>query len=293
MAKLCECGSGRTFKLDTYKRHWWLCNDCGGAFSEDKATYPLNWTKIEDLVHDKNKTEAAMYDYFTDPGHIEWSINEGKDFVKNYIQPLRIELNGLRVLDISGGNGHAVDQLSPFGVKISLSEINQKAIDYAKATHPFPVYYYDINTDNLSSVITERQDVVLIRASIMFAKNLEKFISDIREILRPNGLVIVNHSVIPTLGVLLRTQLDQFSYYKLRSPNFLEKKFSENNFEKIFENIEVDPDMYVYDNDLLNRWRYIHNYYEWKNIKTINENRNFSFAARDRRRATICFKFKD
>lgn len=290
MTKKCECGSDRIFKIDTYKRYWWLCNECGGGFSEDKENYPLSWLKISDLSRDSSITESEMYDYFTSIEHVEWSIGEGKSFFRDYILPLGINLNGLRVLDISGGNGHAVDQLSSLGADITLTEINDKAIRYAQNTHAFEVHKYDINADCLSSVITKKMDLVLVRASIMFAKNLSKFINDIREVLQPNASVIVNHSVLPTLGVLLRTQLDQFSYFNLRSPEYLEKTFSENGFELISKKFEVDQDMYVYDNDLLKRWRYLHSYYEWKNISIINENRNFNFAARDRRRVTFCFK---
>ena len=68
----------------------------------------------------------------------------------------------------------------------------------------------------------------------MFGKDIDAFVSNIRESLNASGRVMINHSVIPTLGVMLRTQLDEHKGFVLRQPESVINAFEKQGFELIY-----------------------------------------------------------
>lgn len=285
-----SCGSDQLLSIPTYKRDWHCCSDCGTAVAEDRAQYPLRFLPYPDLKRSQNLDEEKMYDYFVDDIHVNWSIREGREFLNDFLTTQGIDIAGKTVLDISGGNGHVLKQLELAGASVTLTEINHKTIDYAHRTHGFPVYEYNLNKHDLQEVTGKTYDIILLRACIMFAHNLPQLIDQLKRCLNPGGMVIVNHSVIPTLGVMLRVQLDEFSYYALRQPEAIINAFTSADFQLHRRLDETDPSLYVYDHDLLFRWKALHYFYELLGIKRIGKQRKFALPARDRRRTTLYFR---
>lgn len=285
-----NCGDRRTLVLNTYKRFWHCCNQCGTAVAEQKSYYPLSMLPIRDLRKSSALDEEKMYDYFVEQVHIDWSEREGREFISDYLEPAKIDVSEKTILDISGGNGHFIKQFEKLGAKITLTEINHKTIEYAKRTHGFEVLEYNLNTHDLPTQTGRQFDVIFARACVMFAKDLSKFVDEIKRSLVPGGLVMINHSVIPTLGVMLRTQLDEFSYFVLRQPEAIIDAFMKQGFVMSHRADETDPSLYVYDNDLLLHWRFLHRLFERRGIRKLRKQRNFSLPARDRRRSTLVFR---
>jgi ubiquinone/menaquinone biosynthesis C-methylase UbiE len=291
MQTTCQtCNSQDTFVLDTYKRRWHCCRNCGTAVSEQKSFYPLSMLPFSDLRSGADLDEEKMYDYFVEQIHIDWSEREGQEFMEDYLKPANVDVAGKNLLDISGGNGHFIKQIEKLGANITLTEINQKTIDYAKLKHGYEVLEYNLNQHDLPTVTGRKFDIVFARACLMFAKDMSKFVSEIKRSLVPGGLVVINHSVIPTLGVMLRTQLDEFSYFVLRQPNVIIDAFIAAGLQLHHRADETDPGLYVYDNDLRLHWRLVHRFYERRALKQLGKNRNFAWPARDRRRSTLVFR---
>jgi 2-polyprenyl-3-methyl-5-hydroxy-6-metoxy-1,4-benzoquinol methylase len=287
----CQTCNGRDILvLDTYKRYWHCCRTCGTAVSEQKSFYPLSILPFSDLRKGGDLDEEKMYDYFVEQIHIDWSEREGQDFITDYLRPANVDVSGKNLLDISGGNGHFIKQIEKLGARITLTEINRKTIDYAKHKHGFDVLEYNLNQHDLPTVTGRKFDVIFARACVMFAMDLSKFVSEIKSSLVPGGLVLINHSVIPTLGVMLRTQLDEFSYFILRQPQAIIDAFQKEGLLLHHRADETDPGLYVYDNDLRLHWRMVHRYYEWRGVKRLANDRYFAWPARDRRRTTLVFR---
>ena len=284
------CSARDFFTFDTYKRLWRCCRSCGTAVSEQKSSYPLSFLPYADLKKRVLLDEEKMYDYFVEQVHIDWSEREGQEFINDYLEPSRVDVSGKDLLDISGGNGHFIKQIEKLGARITLTEINRKTIEYAKQKHGFNVIEYNLNEHDLPTVTQRRFDIVFARACIMFAKDLGKFADEIKRSLTPGGMVMINHSVIPTLGVMLRTQFDEFSYFVLRQPESIIEEFKKHGFELHHRADETDLGLYVYDNDLLLRWRLIHRFYERRNVARLMRDRRFAWPARDRRRSTLVFR---
>lgn len=285
------CNSRDMLVLDTYKRHWHCCRTCGTAVSEQKGLYALSMLSFSDLRKRSELDEEKMYDYFVEQVHIDWSEREGKEFITDYLKPANIDVSGKSLLDISGGNGHFIKQIEKLGASITLTEINRKTIAYAKQKHGFDVLEYNLNQHDLPTVTGGRKfDVVFARACVMFAKDLPKFVNEIKRSLVPGGLVMVNRSVLPTLGVMLRTQLDEFSYLILRQPQTIIDAFQKEGLQLHHRVDETDPTLYVYDNDLLLRWRLVHRFYERRGVRCLAKDRIFALPARDRRLSSLVFR---
>jgi ubiquinone/menaquinone biosynthesis C-methylase UbiE len=286
-----ECNSSNLLKIDTYKRHWYFCQDCGSGAPIQKNFYPLQFLPVKDWTKTQ-ADEESMYDYFIDPIHIAYSVDTAKEFIADYVNKWNIPTQGKTILDISAGNGHFINEFKKMGATVSMTEINDPSIEYAKKQHGIDVYKYNFNSDTLQNVIKTKFDIIMLRAAIMFCKDLGKHANDLKDIIAPDGLVVVNHSVIPTLGVILRTQVDEHSYFSLRSPEQVIKHFENAGFSLVERKDETDPSMYVYDHDLTLRWSLLRIFYELKAVLTMrSKGRVFAFPARDRRRSTMLFRY--
>jgi len=284
------CKSQEITKIDSYKRFWILCNSCGDGWSIQKKQYPLSLFPINDLRKQSGMNEEKMYDYFTDKVHIDISVEEGKEFIRTYMKDFKLNYKDKEILDISGGNGYFINEIRKLGAKVSLTEINEKTIEHAKLVHDFNIYNYNINKDNIQQILNKKFDIIFARACIMFCLDLNKFIRDLKKVLNKEGYIMINNSVIPTLGVILRTQVDEHSYFALRQPKTIIDAFLKNGFSLEFRKDETDQGLYVYDDDLIRIRKYLNKLYEMKGIKTLKSNRLFSWPARDRRRSTMLFR---
>lgn len=292
MSIVCKTCEGDNFiELPTYKRDWFFCKDCGTAFPQERNKYPLSFLPYSDLKKQSELDAQKMYDYFVEDVHVNICSQEGREFIEQYIKPNNIDLSGKSLLDISGGNGHFVKQIALEGAKVCLTEYNKKTVEYAEAEHDFEaVFEYDLNNHELADVVDRKFDIILARACIMFCEDLPKFVAQLKKCLNPGGIVIVNLSVAPTLGVIVRVQLDEFSYAALRQPETVVSAFSGEGFGCEGQFHETDPSEYVYDHDVLPHWMALHYLYEIRGAKKLAKNRLYSFPARDRRRSTMIFK---
>lgn len=279
--------------LPTYKRYWQVCLKTGTAVSRQRNSYPLSFLPWAAFKRTPAVDEEKMYDYFVDDVHVAWAIQEGQDFIRDYLTPAKLDVAGRTVLDISGGNGFVLRQIEKLGATVSLTEINRKTLDFARATHGFEVFEYNLNAHDLAEVTGQRYDVILARACIMFALDLPKFVDQLRRSLNPGGAVMINHSVKPTIGVMTRVQLDEFSYYVLRQPETIIEAFETGGFTTEHRADETDQSLYVYDHDLTVPWMVLHYLYEFKCILRLKRSNAFNLRARDRRRSTLVFRLKD
>lgn len=285
-----ECLSKNIILLNSYKRNWLFCKDCGSAKAIEKKYYKFSFLPIPEFKKNIAINESSIYNYFTSKAHIDDSISEGINFYKKHIKSNSIKIKNKKILDISGGNGHAIMQLQKKGAKVELTEFNEKAINYASEVHKIPVYKYDLNKDNLLEIMKSKYDLITMRACIMFVEDLNLFAKKIFEKINSGGYLIINRSVLPTVGVLSRVQLDDFSYLFLRQNQTLINAFTKIGFKFLNYKFEVDPTMYVYDNDLKLTWQIMHYFYEIRNLIKLGNFSSFDIRARDRRRSTLVFK---
>jgi ubiquinone/menaquinone biosynthesis C-methylase UbiE len=285
------CKDEDLIRIPTYKRIWHLCRQCGSGQPEQRKWYPLQFLPYDDLKKQTHLAPEKMYDYFTTDVHIQCAEQEAKEFHEKYILPNGFDFSGKRIMDISGGNGHFLKTYKDMGADVVLTEINSKALSYAKEKLGFTdVFRFDLNSDQLPRLTDAKFDVIMARACVMFCDDLPDFARQCRAVLNDGGLVIVDRSTEPTLGTLVRVQLDEFSYHYLRQPEAVIDEFCRQGFVLSRRYNEVDDSLYVYDHDILPHWRIVHYLYEIRGATILRNERLFSFPARDRRRSTLFFE---
>ncbi len=288
-SKCIECANQQLVTIETYKRTWYLCEKCGTGFPVQKDKYIFQWAKTPEL-RKQEQDEQSIYDYFVRPDNIALSTSLVGEFIERYTKPYGVEFAGKRVLDVSGGNGHFAKGIEALGASMTLTEINQRAIDYAREAHGFPVHEFNFNKHRLPAIDKGPWDIVMLRAAIMFCMDLDQLAADLAQVVAPGGLVIINHSVMPTLGVLLRVQLDEFSYFALRQPETIIGYLMRHGFDVHTRADETDPTLYAYDYDLKDPWMFARAVYEIPAARKLRAHRHFAFPARDRRRSTMILR---
>ena len=221
-----------------------------------------------------------MYDYFTTQVHLDAATAEAAEFFERFLSAKSLDLQGKSVIDISGGNGNFLRwYCERFRMLGSFTEINQRALDYAREAQPFEqVVRYDLNSDQLLERTNRRFDVVMARACVMFANDVGAFAKQCFAVTEPGGVVILDRSTEPTIGTFVRVQLDEFSYHALRQPGTVQAAFLEAGFELEARHDETDPSLYVYDHDLLPHWKVLHYYYEIKALSELGTERVFNLC---------------
>lgn len=299
-----SCSGKNTEKVNTYKRNWIICNDCGCASSEQKNKYPLSFLKKPYLKKDLEADFANVYDSMVSEAHIQHSVEDFNNFKVRFSPFVDQYINGeeqKNILDISGGNGHFLHNFKGKNNNTVITEVNSKSLEYTKKKFGMPSVYYDVNKDNIVDLMHTHQlhmkfDLIMVRACSMFVKNMGNFINDLSKILNNDGVIIMNRNVQPTIGTFNRTQFDEFSYLRLYQPATVINELNNHNFEVMKS--DLDADIYNFystynDTDIM---RYIvSSYYQHKHVmqlrkKALSGNEKFSFRRRDRQMFYIVAK---
>ena len=307
--KCVHCNSNNAKKINTYKYNWYLCFDCGSASSQKKDFYAFSFlspiinlvskkkenfhNKMSLLIGDKaiKQNSSKMYDYFLDANHIAWTLNSVNEFKERIIDKYKIEVKNKKILDISGGNGYFINEFKKDGAIITFTEFNENAVKFVQEKFGFNTYKFDINKDSINKVLNnEKFDIIFLRAVIMFSKNINKLLVDLKKIIHKESLIIINYSVLPTIGTLLKTQYDEYNYFMLYSSKYLKDVVYQHDFEILGCDDDSDQEMYVYKQDSSKILQLLKYYYEYKAIFTIGMETEFSFRARDRRRFNLILK---
>jgi len=307
--KCVHCKSNNIREINTYKYNWYLCFDCGSASSRKKDFYAFSFlspiinivskkkenfhNKMSLLIGDKaiKQNSSTMYDYFMDDNHVEWTLNSVQEFKERIIQKYNIDANNKEILDISGGNGYFINEFKKDGANITFTEFNESAVKFVNDKFGFDTYKFDINEDSIDKTIGNKKfDIIFLRGVIMFSKNIDKFLNDLKELMHSQTVIIINHSVIPTIGTLIKTQYDEYNYFMLYSSYFLQNKIQKLDFKIIGYDDDSDEEMYIYSQDSSRFLQLLKCYYEYRAIPKIGMETNFSFRARNRRRYNLLFK---
>lgn len=283
---------GRTVELDTFKHRWIICQETGNAYSIKKKPGMVHRLIQLYKGRKRRKNSYAIYDYFTSPSHIQWSLEESQKVIKEIFTLHKIDLQGKRILDVSGGNGHVADELRKLGAGVVLTEVNDTAIEYARNTLHVETYKFDFQEDKISKVVTGKFDIVLLRAAIMFCVDMERFLNDLEQLLTPGAIVVMQYCVVPTLGVLLRTQDDEYSYLALYQPETLIEFCERHRIRPTARQDEIDAEPYVADHDI-SRWlTLLRIWYEVKGLRVFPFTSKYPFRARDRRRSNMIMVYE-
>lgn len=243
------CNSGDLVKLNTYKHYWYKCNSCNCVERSKKNKYFFDGilpgfvkkrlpTYFNYLLSDEYFDPAKItlnYDYYAKLGDLnvvsksKW--NGEANIVHNRIMSYNIDIKGKDLLDISGGPGFVAESFKEFANYVLLTEYSAKAVEGMQRFLSVDVKKYDYNSDDITAVTSRKFDIIFIRFSINFCFDLNKFCADIKKIIKPGGVVYIEH-VEPNKGCILRWQFDGYTYNILYDVGEFAKIFERNGFLK-------------------------------------------------------------
>lgn len=230
MERVCKvCGSKNNVKINTYKHYWNRCNDCESIERETKSDYffekliPLSLAPklpgyfcalLSGKYYDKEKLFVS-YNHYGETSAIKdakGTIWEGEtSIIRSRLTKFGIDINGKNILDISGGPGFVANDLNKSANYVLLTEYSSIAVEGMKKNHTVDIKKYDYNTDQIGDITSEKFDLIMIRFSINFCLNVDQFLKDLYKILKPSGVIYIEH-VEPNKGCMLRWQFDDYTY---------------------------------------------------------------------------------
>jgi ubiquinone/menaquinone biosynthesis C-methylase UbiE len=248
------CGSTSLEKVNTYKHFWYACTSCNSIEREKKTHYtfeslfPKSATKklpgyftylLPAKYFDESKL-GTSYNYYADMGSsaegsgTKW--NGETKIVSERLNKLGIDLKGKNVLDVSGGPGFVANNLRSETSYMLLTEFSQVAVEGMREFLAVDIEKYDYNSDSLDKITDKKFDIILVRFSINFCNNLEKFAKEAKNLLNPGGLIYVEH-VEPNRGCLLRWQFDEYTYTLLHGIKIFAETFNKHGLNTIKQEV--------------------------------------------------------
>ena len=239
----------------------------------------------------KNRRGIVPFSYFLLPEHIEFSIHEGHKLVEELLVPASVDIEGARILDISGGNGHVADELRKMGADPKLTEVDSAALHYAREELGIDSKEFFFERGGIHRLFDATFDIVLMRACVMFCTDLDAFLADLKKCLAIGAHVVIQYSVVPTIGTLLRVQVDPITYFALYQPEYLIAALERHGFRLRRREDESDPAPYVYDHDRSRVLTNLRIRYERRALRVLPFESPFFIRARDRRRSNLVFEY--
>lgn len=239
------CQSFHLTRVNSYKHHCFVCNDCNNVFHVKKeGRYLLEWVLPRPLFkrilppkaflrlfRDRGDISAAdFYDvYANECRNISPMRQSEVDLLRDQLRLAGIDIAGKAVLDVSGGPGFVAKQFRDTTERFVVTEFSEKATRAMRDVLGVETATFDYTKDDLRKIFTERFDLVLIRSSIIFCPDLDPFVASLRAILKPGGHVLVE-TIMPTLGEVFWWQQMEYKFPIIYSQETLEKYFYKHGF---------------------------------------------------------------
>ena len=251
------CNSSSYSKINTYKHIWWSCNNCGNILCENRSSYifeflPKYLSKfihgeylnkvryvrgLKNLISDlgRGSNSIDLYDTYLDDGKVDSSGTAWEGISSQLMEEFEsygLSFSDKNVLDVSGGPGYVIKELSQHCNKAVVTEYSPSTVRRMSEILGMESYQYDFNKDRISDVVNDKFDVVLIRHSINFCKDLNKMAASLKAVLN-EGAVVYLTFVPPTLASCLRWQMEDYIYHVLLKTETVKKIFMNEGFVEI------------------------------------------------------------
>jgi len=119
--------------------------------------------------------------------------------VKKISKDIKTYVNSNDLLDYGGGIGTFSYLFHREGFIVTLAEVDSKACDYAREKFGKFIEIVKLNLENNISLFSKKYDVIFCNQVIEHIKNLNTFLTTLKVLLKPGGLLIIttpNHSSV-------------------------------------------------------------------------------------------------
>jgi len=144
-----------------------------------------------------------------------------------------INLQNLEILDISGGPGVVASKFKDKCKRIIVSEFSDISVKAMRENLNVDALKFDYEKDKIEKVVNGKFDLVMIRSSMIFCKDFDKFLVSLSKVLKPEGYVLIQ-TIVPTLGEVYWWQQMEFKFPIIYSQMAIEKFFYKNGFNLLY-----------------------------------------------------------
>lgn len=157
-----------------------------------------------------------------------------------------VVLKDKKILDISGEPGFFATDLVKKGNEVLVTAVTKEVADMMADKLLLNTRAYDFNQESLHALIQDQYDLVFIRYSIGFCKDLLPFIQSLKKMLVPGGMVYISFSPA-SRAVMARWMFDDYSYLRQYTTSTMIRSFSNLWFSLLKE---IDHGSYFWDEGL-------------------------------------------
>jgi hypothetical protein len=125
------------------------------------------------------------------------------------------------------------------------------------------------------------------RAAVMFCLDINKFLSDLKKIIHKETIIIKTDCVLPSIGVFLRWQLDDYTFNILYQSEVIVKIHKDQGFD-LFGRDEQLP--YIYTLNQSMKFKLFSLIYEIPATLKTPSHSKFTFKDRFQRASNLLFK---
>jgi 2-polyprenyl-3-methyl-5-hydroxy-6-metoxy-1,4-benzoquinol methylase len=240
-----NCNSFEVYVANTYKHYCLICKDCSNVTHLKKSgTLFLEYVLPRRLFRNLLPEKAFMR-LFSDRGDFKYDefydafVHETRNATEKRLSDIEqvldtldffnYDIRGKRILDISGGPGFVPGKLHTLALECCTTEHSQLAADAIGEHFGIRAKRFDYNKDDISEVYAEEFDLILIRSSVIFCENVDRFLGNCSKILAKDGCILIE-SIVPSLGEILWWQTLEYKFPRIHTQETLEKFFYKNNF---------------------------------------------------------------
>ncbi len=144
-----------------------------------------------------------------------------------------ISLSDKKILDVSGGPGEVAYGFKEQCSKFVVTEYSQTSVTAMKNGLGVDAVKFDYISDDLSEIVDDTFDVVMIRSSIIFCSDLGGLLLSINKVLKPEGLLLLE-TITPSLGEVFWWQQMEYKFPVIYSQMAIESAFVEAGFSLMF-----------------------------------------------------------
>jgi 2-polyprenyl-3-methyl-5-hydroxy-6-metoxy-1,4-benzoquinol methylase len=151
-----------------------------------------------------------------------------------------VDYKNKEILDISGGPGLVAKSLAEEGAKVTVTELTAASVEAMSEAFPISACVFAYDEDDLTELFEHKQfDIVLIRSSIIFARDINKLISEIEKVVKPGGKLLIE-TTIPTLGEVFWWQTMEYKFPFVYSKSKIYATLEDNGFSHIYTYEEAE-----------------------------------------------------
>ncbi len=243
------CNSSDLVRINSYKYSWFGCCGCNCAFNKKTKHFLIKnnlISKIARFFLPVNLFNRLFYDIEIINDHSKRyesyatcciNIDERKksefDELLDTLKRAGISPEDKTILDISGGPGYVGKRLKEICKKCIVTEYSEQAAISMAKNLDIEVVAFDFNRDKLENVVNDKFNLILIRSSLVFCKNIKSLIHSLKQILQPGGYIYLD-TIEPSMGEILFWQQDEGLFPFLYSCKTIEEYFQEFGFILIF-----------------------------------------------------------